>query len=248
MRVTCKKNFTLIELLVVIAIIAILAGMLLPALNNAKENGRTKGCLSNIKQMGAYCLFYAQDNDDYLPFHKSVIDGVTYGAFVSSNWGWIDAMVKNYNGGAINKNLSMCPATVANKKGSFSYNTTYGMNEYMAAGTMIHGGYHKNYCKTPIRKIAKIAAPSRGGMMVGNYGHSQWSGVDTSISNTSTSFVHNKKANAVFVDGHAETRGYQGIPSWESHLYAGMTGDQSARLNTYFHLGELKTGSTVPGL
>lgn len=62
-----KKCFTLIELLVVIAIIAILAGMLLPALNVARERGRTAACQSNQKQLGIYIQFYISDNQDYFP-------------------------------------------------------------------------------------------------------------------------------------------------------------------------------------
>ena len=59
----CKKSFTLIELLVVIAIIAILAGMLLPALNNAREKGRTANCQENLKQIGVFQMNYADEND-----------------------------------------------------------------------------------------------------------------------------------------------------------------------------------------
>ena len=62
-----RKYFTLIELLVVIAIIAILAAMLLPALNQARERGRASKCTANVKNLAALLQFYNDDNDSMLP-------------------------------------------------------------------------------------------------------------------------------------------------------------------------------------
>ena len=134
-RPSCRAGFTLIELLVVIAIIAILAGMLLPALSRAKAKGEVTACLNNNKQMALLMRFYTDENNEVYPGHRNGnLPGFPGGTVILTNW-W-GVTIQGYR--PTITNIFRCPSLKAKRLDNGvawswrfdSHMVGYGMNAF----------------------------------------------------------------------------------------------------------------------
>ena len=224
-----QKQFTLIELLVVIAIIAILAGMLLPALQSARQKGHIASCQGNLKQVGQGLIGYSSDNDDWMVPELNTYrgfggngQGVVWTVIIRSYLG-INQKIDTLADGAYNQTLEKgyqngilkCPASTAPVK-NFGY-TQYGMPNYVGGSADTPKGSlfpkTKNVLSVTSKAWAIDSTYPWGDKKANSF--ASGTGDKTALNNDGIYSVrydgqqisrnrHGGSANAVFVDGHVE--------------------------------------------
>ena len=200
-------NFTLIELLVVIAIIAILAGMLLPALNSAKKSALRTSCINNIKSIGLGIQMYADDYADYLPGTQAT----DYDDIDNLWFGLVNRYIKNTKVFTECRYRNRPLPNLHNQNDYWYYKyVSYGVANGIVNGLLAEAGTWPDKA-TRRREVYKpelkvLMADSRSGYYDDSTKEFKGFIIIAGFSSTSTAYFadyrHGHKAHTLAVDGH----------------------------------------------
>ncbi len=215
--------FTLIELLIVIAIIAILAAMLLPALERARARSRDIGCMNNLKTAGTYLVMYIDANDGLPP--------ASDGNFGSSGGKWQDAIYWFFRTSATPRDWMHYDDVEAMRPRDFFACPSQAYRGTAKTGGAMHYGANRYYFSISkykegndsFRAVSRFRSPSRRAAIFDIQRTGNWSSI--SIQNRSQMMTgndglfsnqwrHSNNSGAVvaFGDGHSEMRTMNEIP------------------------------------